>query len=445
MKRINDYQKFRDEQINEEFLGSLLAAAKGAFKSFLTGIAAPFKSIKDDFKKGLKREELKAKVTNMLNTLLKTTTDSINKAEDETALTTIKDQFTKEFDEKCIEIDKEIQAVKESNGNLILEGAIKDGMIAGRVMLGLVKQKAAEIKMEFDKKVAAAKDLAGKKAIRVSEVKTIIDDFKKKVTDDKYLDEQIAKYKTDNKIEGGDAQYKVGDKVIYQGDNWEKNKGEDSWKALSDDEKTKPEEGKLKELIDDSVVGVKEIKTVEKDFVRFTDVDWVKNFDEILGKVEGGVGATGNIVLDWGDVELEVKQADQKKNPGYYQVVKSGSKKLIVKEGETLLAKLPTEAKKGEKVKLSEILRNDKPDQMKEYETGNLERIVDATGKEVDNIKFTAAPVDGQLDVQNNLKEIKAKNPARIADIKTFTDFLKTADDAKLKAMMDTVKKQIGQ
>ena len=313
MKRINDYQKFRDEQINEEFLGALLSAAKGAFKNFLTGIAAPFKSIKDDFKKGLKREELKAKVTNMLNTLLKTTTDSINKAEDETALTTIKDQFTKEFDEKCIEIDKEIQTVKESNNTLILEGAIKDGMIAGRVMLGMIKQKAAEIKMEFDKKVAAAKDLAGKKAFRVAEVKAIVDDFKKKVTDDKYLDEQIAKYKTDNKIEGGGAQYKVGDKVIYQGDNWEKNKGEDSWKALSDDEKTKPEEGKLKELIEDSVVGVKEIKTVEKDFVRFTDVDWIKNFDEILGKVEGGVGATGNIVLDWGDVELEFKIADQKK------------------------------------------------------------------------------------------------------------------------------------
>ena len=41
-----------------------------------------------------------------LNTLLKTTTDSINKAEDETALTTIKDQFTKEFDEKCIYLNK---------------------------------------------------------------------------------------------------------------------------------------------------------------------------------------------------------------------------------------------------------------------------------------------------------------------------------------------------
>ena len=54
MKRINDYQKFRDEQINEEFISSLISAAKGAFKNFLSGISAPFKSIKDDFKKGLK-------------------------------------------------------------------------------------------------------------------------------------------------------------------------------------------------------------------------------------------------------------------------------------------------------------------------------------------------------------------------------------------------------
>ena len=165
MKRIKNYEDFKNDSVNEEFLGSLLAAAKGAFKNFLTGISAPFKSLKDDFKKGLKREELKKKISTMLDTLLKTTTDSINKAEDESALSQISLQFTKEFDEKCVEIDKEIQAVKESKGNLILEGAIKDSMIAGRVMLGVIKQKAAAIKMDFDKKLAAAKDLAGKKVV----------------------------------------------------------------------------------------------------------------------------------------------------------------------------------------------------------------------------------------------------------------------------------------
>jgi len=343
MKRINDYQKFRDEQVNEEFLGSLLAAAKGAFKNFLTGIAAPFKSIKDDFKKGLKREELKKKVTVMLDTLLKTTTDSINKAEDETALTTIKDQFTKEFDEKCIEIDKEIQTVKESNNTLILEGAIKDGMIAGRVMLGMIKQKAAEIKMEFDKKVAAAKDLAGKKAIRVSEVKAIIDDFKKKVTDDKYLDEQIAKYKTDNKIE--------------------------------------------------------------------------------VGAEEKG----GNIILDWGDVEIELYRLRPENNygkQGFFKIAKSGSKKLIVGEDDVIFAKVPPVIKKGEKVKLTEIRRNGQPDPMKEYETGTLERIVNEKGEEVDTIELSVAKAEGQEDLVKKLGELKAKKPDDIPKVSKYIDFI---------------------
>jgi len=342
MKRINDYQKFRDEQINEEFLGALLSAAKGAFKNFLTGIAAPFKSIKDDFKKGLKREELKKKVTTMLDTLLKTTTDSINKAEDETALTTIKDQFTKEFDEKCIEIDKEIQTVKESNNTLILEGAIKDGMIAGRVMLGMIKQKAAEIKMEFDKKVAAAKDLAGKKAVRVSEVKAIIDDFKKKVTDDKYLDEQIAKYKTDNKIEGGESQ-------------------------------------------------------------------------------------GGNIILDWGDVEIELYRLRPENNygkQGFFKIAKSGSKKLIVGEDDVIFAKVPPVIKKGEKVKLTEIRRNGQPDPMKEYETGTLERIVNEKGEEVDTIELSVAKAEGQEDLVKKLGELKAKKPDDIPKVSKYIDFI---------------------
>jgi hypothetical protein len=354
MKRINNYQKFRDEQVNEEFISSLISAAKGAFKNFLSGIAAPFKSIKDDFKKGLKREELKTKVTTMLDTLLKTTTDNINKAEDEGILNQIIDQFTKEFDEKCIEIDKEIQAVKESNSTLILEGAIKDGMIAGRVMLGMVKQKAAELKMEFDKKVAAAKDLAGKKAARVAEIKAIVDDFKKKITDDKYLDEQIAKYKTDNKIEGGEG---------------------------------------------------------------------------------------GNIVLDWGDVEIEIiKPNVLKQHPGYVQVVKSGSKKLVVAEGQEVLAKITGEIKKGDKVKLTEILRNGQPDPMKEYETGPLERIVNEKGEEVDTYKFEEAKAEGQEDLVKKLGELKTKKPDDISKVSKYVDFI--SDEAN-KAKIEEIDKII--
>ena len=338
MKRINNYQKFRDEQINEEILGSLLSAAKGVFKNFLSGLTAPFKSLADDFKKGLKRDDLKKKVTDMLDSLLKTSTDNINKAEDESVLNQIVDQFHKEFDEKCIEIDKEIQAVKESK--LIRESALKDSMITGRVMLGMVKQKAAELKMEYDKKVAAAKDLAGKKAARIAEIKSIVDDFKKKVTDDKYLDEQIVKYKTDNKISN----------------------------------------------------------------------------DEI-----------GNIVLDWGDVEIEIKKLSgdsATKHPGYLQVVKSGSKKLVVEEGQEVLVKITDEIKKGEKVKLTDILRNGQNDPMKEYETGAIEKIVNEKGQEVDSYKFEVVEVEGQQDLVKKLGELKAKKPDDIMKVDRYVDFI---------------------
>jgi len=332
--------------------------AKGAFKNFLSGIAAPFKSLKDDFKKGLKREELKKKLTTMLDSLLKTTTDNINKAEDEGILNQIIDQFHKEFDEKCVEIDKEIQAVKESNVNLILEGAIKDGMIAGRVMLGMVKQKAAELKMEFDKKVAAAKDLAGKKAARVAEIKAIVDDFKKKVTDDKYIDEQIKKYKEEKKIEGGEES-------------------------------------------------------------------------------EGG-----NIVLDWGDVEIEIKKLTGDlltKHPGYIQVVKSGSKKLVVDEGEEVLAKIAGEVKKGDKVKLTEILRKGQPDPMKEYETGALERIVNEKGEEVDSYKFEEAKAQGQEDLVKKLGELKAKKPDDIKKVASYVDFISKEENKDKVAEIDKI------
>jgi hypothetical protein len=351
MKHLKNYNQFNDS-INEEFLGALWQAAKGAFKNFLSGLTAPFKSLKDDFKKGLKREELKKKLTTMLDTLLKTTTDSINKAEDESVINQIMDQFRKEFDEKCVEIDKEIKSVKESNS--INEGALQDSMIAGRVLLGIVRQKATEIKMEFDKKYAASKDLSAKKASRVSEIKAIVEDFKKKVTDDKYIDDLIKKYKEENKI----------------------------------------------------------------------------------------VSTSSNIILDWGDVEIEIQKLNKEnkyQQEGYFQISKSGSKKLIVNNNDVVLAKISGEVKKGDKVKLTEIIRNGSSDPMKEYETGNIQRIVDPTGKEVDSYKFSEEKSEEQTQLQQNLTKIKSEKPQRISDIKKFTDFTLTGDDKSVDTIVDMI------
>jgi hypothetical protein len=58
-----------------------------------------------------------------------------------------------------------------------------------------------------------------------------------------------------------------------------KNKANEVWNKLTDEEKKDPNGDKLKELIDNGSIGIKIIKTVEKDFVRFTDVDWIKKND----------------------------------------------------------------------------------------------------------------------------------------------------------------------
>ena len=435
MKHINNYQKFRDDQVNEEWdLMATLRSATGAFKSFLTGLAAPFKNISADFKKGLKREELKKKVTIMLDTLLKSTTDSINKAEDEAALTSIATGFTKEFDDNCVEIDKEIQSVKESKDNLILEGSIKDGMIAGRVMLGMVKQKAADLKMEFDKKVAVAKDLAGKKAARIAEVKAIVDDFKKKITDDKYLDAQIAKYKTDNKIEGGsEVEYKVDDVILVVNVfNKEFKKGEESWKALSDDEKKKPKEGKLKELIDDELIVIRKIMSIGTNNVNTKDADgegMAKTFNksDILAKVEDEGGESTDYKPGDSVMYKRDKWDDNKAQEAWDKLTDDEKKK----PNEGKLKELIDNESIGIKV-----IKKIEKDFVRFTDVGWIKENDEILGK-VDN------KVDGQVDVQNNLKEIKTKNPARIADIKTFTDFVKKADDTKLKAMMDNVKKEM--
>ena len=349
MRHLKKYNQFNDS-INEEFFDVLWQSAKGAFKNFLTGLAAPFKSLKDDFKKGLKREELKKKLTTMLDSLLKTTSDSINKAEDESVINKIMDQFRKEFDEKCVEIDKEIKSVKESNS--INEGALQDSMITGRVLLGMVRQKATEIKMEFDKKYATSKDLNGKKSSRISEIKAIVEDFKKKVTDDKYIDELINKYKEENKI-------------------------------------------------------VSEIKT-------------------------------GILILDWGDVEIEI-ELPQKGGTTRYKIVKSGSKKLVLPQGKFLFCDISGEAKKGEKVTLKNIsIQGGGKFNIAGadfYETGNLEKLT-LDGKEVDSYKFSD---EEQTQLQQNLTKIKSVKPQRISDVKKFTDFAINGDDKSIDTVLDMI------
>ena len=206
MKYVKTYESFKinkkEEELNEEFLGDVFKAAKGALKNFLGGLLAPFKSLKDDFKKGLKFEEIKTKMNGALDTMLENATANINKAKDEGEINQMTDAFMKEIDEKMAEFDKEIKAVKESK---IYEGKVQDALIGGRVLFGMLKDEYNKVKADFDKKYAAAKDLNGKKQMAVARIKAVVEGFKKKVNDEKLVKAATDKYKTDNKIEAAPA------------------------------------------------------------------------------------------------------------------------------------------------------------------------------------------------------------------------------------------------
>ncbi len=281
MRYVKKYENFQQEdKTNEEFLGALYNAAKGALKSFLGNIAAPFKTLKDDFKKGMDREKVKKTMIEKMDALLKAATDGINKAEDEEALTNMRLDFGKQIDDQIAEFDKEVKTVKESN--IINEGKIQDALIGGRVALGMIKKKAAEIKADFDKKYAAAADLVAKKVVAISEIKTIIDDFKKTVMNGEIFKKAEEEYRKANQITASTAtDYKVGDELIYL----RKGQQKTAWDALTDEQKKAPTTDEVAKKI----VNVKKVDKIEGDNFTFTGKDGkqiVKTSAEIIGKSE---------------------------------------------------------------------------------------------------------------------------------------------------------------
>lgn len=303
MRYLKKYESFKD-QVNEEFLGALYNAAKGALKSFLGKISEPFKTAKEEFKKGMAREEVKKSMITKMDTLLTNASTEMNKAEDEAALTAMRDGFRKDIDAQIAEFDKEIKTVKESVS--INEGKIQDALIGARVAFGMIKKKAGELKLEFDKKFAAAVDLAAKKKASIEEITAVVNDFKKTVMNDEIFKKAEAEYKTTNKIVTT-PEYKVGDELIYL----RKGQLKTAWDALTDEQKKAPATDAAAKLI----VNVKKVDKIEGDNYTFTGKDGkpiVKTSADIVGKSgsdEPGVDPTADLTKKLG--ELKAKSPDE--------------------------------------------------------------------------------------------------------------------------------------
>ena len=84
----------------------------------------------------------------------------------------------------------------------------------------------------------------------------------------------------------GAIDIKPGVSVVYKREKFDENE----WKKLTDDDKKKPNEGKMKELQDKEMIGIKKVKELKGDEVSFEDADFKKKKDEILSTTEESTG-----------------------------------------------------------------------------------------------------------------------------------------------------------
>ncbi len=109
---------------------------------------------------------------------------------------------------------------------------------------------------------------------------------------------------------GEAVEYKVGDTVIYKREKF----NQEEWDKLTDDDKKKPEEGKMKELQAEEI-GIKKISKIEGDKVSFEDADFTKEKTDILMKVEGEKAeGQEDLVKTLGDVKAKNPEAIKKMN-----------------------------------------------------------------------------------------------------------------------------------
>ena len=164
---------------------------------------------------------------------------------------------------------------------------------------------------DLKKILTTAKDEKAKRQVTLDYVnKTLV------VRLDKYLSE-IKKEDVDKYIlsvgkevpeAGPEGGYKAGETVIYKRGKF----NDDEWGKITDEEKKKPEEGKMKDLQDKEMIGIKKVKEIKGEDVSFEDADFTKKTSDLLGKVEAKAEGQDDLVNTLKDVKTKNPEAIKK-------------------------------------------------------------------------------------------------------------------------------------
>lgn len=315
MKFIRTYESFktnRKDSVNEELLGGVINFFKGLWNKAMEELKKLggdpdteevkdwiadnpfnpadnnylFKNVMDEFKK--KPEANDQDALTLVDSILNPETGVLGKQ----GLAPLYESLKKAYPPQGGEPSSSQYATFEYIFNTIRNKAIVQYKFAGGPTDGKVDPKKINVDLkdtvhlpDVKKLLTAATDGKKKKDAIINWCeKTLfpqLDKFADAITED-----EVNKYLETKKIpvpEGGapEGGYKVGDTVVYKR---EKFKQED-WDKLTDDDKKKPEEGKMKELQAEQI-GIKKISKIEGDKVSFEDADFTKEMGDILMKSE---------------------------------------------------------------------------------------------------------------------------------------------------------------
>ena len=183
---------------------------------------------------------------------------------------------------------------------------------------------------DVKKLLVAATDGKKKKEVIINWCEKVLFFRLDKLADD-ITEDEVNKYLESKKIPvpevGPEGGYKVGDTVVYKREKFDQAK----WDALTDDDKKKPNEGKMKELQAEAI-GIKKISKIEGDNISFEGAEFTKTMADILMKTEE-VKAEGqdDLVKKLGDMKTK-KPEDIKKVGNFVDFISDEANKDKVAE-----------------------------------------------------------------------------------------------------------------
>ena len=277
-----------------------------------------FKQQMDDFKK--KPEANDQDCLTLVDGILNPETGALGKQ----GLQPMMDTLNKKYPPKQGETMHWIPADTQYVFQVVRNKAIVQYKFAGGPADGKVDPKKINVDLkdvihlpEFKKLLTAAVDGKKKKEVTITWVeKNLIPQlvkFEQAITGDE-LDKNLeAKKITFTGTGEGEvaADYKVGDTVVYKREKFV----QEEWDKITDDEKKKPNEGKMKELQAEQI-GIKKISKIEGDKISFEGADFTKTMADLIMKSEVEAEGQEDLVKKLG--ELKTKSPENIKKVGSY-------------------------------------------------------------------------------------------------------------------------------